>query len=167
MIETAINKLLMASSEKRMECFLFQCAEVHSRGRDFWPVFNYIWNVCDNTWEHRNAVTKLLRKHARTHARYDDRAEEKVFYDALPERITVYHGCSKMRQRGLAWTTDRQIAVGFAKGHRRIEVPDPIVLECVVPKNIVLATFAHSRSESEVLLDYLRLPRVLCQIIRV
>ena len=161
MIKNAINKLRMASSGKRLECFLFNCSEVHVEGRDFWPVFTEMWSCCDSTWENRNAVLKLLRKHAKTREACDRREDENAFYNELPERITVYRGCSKMRQRGLAWTTDRGVAEGFAKGHRQIEVPEPVVIKCDVPKSVVLATFAYDRQENEVLLDYLRLPRIL------
>jgi hypothetical protein len=161
MIGNAINKLYMASSEKRLECFLYNCSEVQAEGRDFWPIFTEMWSMCDSTWEYRNAILKLLRKHAKTRATCDRREDEMAFYNELPERITVYRGCSKMRQRGLAWTTERGVAEGFAKGLRQIEVPEPVVLKCVVPKSVVLATFAFDRNESEVLLDYLRLPRIM------
>lgn len=162
MIEQAMDRLYKISSEKRLESFLYEF-EIQESGETFWPVFTEMWTICDATWEHRSDVCTLLRRHADTRATYDRREREQTFFRSLPERLTVYRGCSRMRQRGVSWTTDREVAAGFAKGHRGIRVPDPVIVECSVSKNIVLATFAYEREESEVLLDYRRLPRVLHQ----
>ena len=54
------------------------------------------------------------------------------------------------RRRDLVVTTDVHVAEGFARGHRGIRVPDPVVATGTIAKSAVfLAT--NDRGESEVL----------------
>lgn len=84
---------------------------------------------------------------------------DKTFYDALPELVTVYRGCSFPRIRGLAWTTDRGVAESFAGGHRQIAVPMAVVAHAKVPKEAIY-TVATGRKEAEVVLNWRRLREV-------
>ena len=52
------------------------------------------------------------------------------------------------------------MASKFAKGHRFIRVPDPVIVQAVVPKEAIFTVFTE-RKESEILLDPRRLPRRL------
>jgi hypothetical protein len=70
----------------------------------------------------------------------------------LPDKLRVFRGCSRERVLGVAWTTDRQVAEGFARGHRGIPVPDPVVASGVIDRRQVFMTF-DDRSESEIVLD--------------
>lgn len=76
----------------------------------------------------------------------------RAFFDGLPDPIRVYRGCSRQHVMGIAWTTDRDVAKGFAQGHRGIPVPDAIIAEADIPKSAVFAIFLE-RDESEVLLN--------------
>ena len=75
-----------------------------------------------------------------------------MFFDQLPDQVEVFRGCSRPRVRGVSWTTDRDVAAGFAQGHRSILVPDPVIVSAVIPKGAVFIV-GTDRQESEVILD--------------
>jgi hypothetical protein len=126
----------------------------------FWRAFVGWWSCFDDTWMYRDRLLILLRKHA-TLALVFDRDESRATFDALPDLIRVYRGCSAARVAGLAWTLSQDVAAGFARGHRGIAVPDPVVAEANIPKRAVFALIA-DREENEIVLDpdYLSIIRV-------
>lgn len=69
----------------------------------------------------------------------------------LPERIRIYRGQDAGDGFGLAWTTSRQVAEGFAHGHRGITHDDPYVYEITVPRSEVAFT-CDDRGEAEIVL---------------
>lgn len=73
------------------------------------------------------------------------------FYEALPAELTIHRGQDASAPIGLSWTLDREVATGFARGHRGIRNPSPALLTVTVQKNTVALAFAQ-RSESEVVL---------------
>lgn len=71
---------------------------------------------------------------------------------ALPETFTAYRGQDRAQfTPGLSWTLDRAVAKGFARGHRGMRNPDPVVLRKKLRREDV-AMVIHDRSESEVVL---------------
>lgn len=126
----------------------------------FWSVFLDAWSLCDDTWSHQADLLKLLRRH-REAAPVDRGINEadQRFFASLPDRVVVLRGCSQERVRGLSWTTDYDVAEGFAKGHRGKRVPCPVMAKAVVPKEAIFAVFT-DRSESEIVLDPRRLSRL-------
>ncbi len=114
----------------------------------FWPVFHLGWSSCDDTWDHKDRLLQMIRERgaARPHLGHDD----KVFYDRLPDLIRAYRGCSRSRVNGISWTTDRQVAAAFARGHRGIRVPDPVIAAAIIPKAAVVTVFT-DRKESELI----------------
>ena len=62
--------------------------------------------------------------------------------------------------RGLAWTTSREVATTFARGHRGISVPDAVIATAVVLKGAVF-TVATERAEQEVIVNYRRLRQLV------
>jgi len=114
----------------------------------FWPVFCNLWSACDATWWHQELLIFVLRRYAPAILSDDER---KIF-DALPERVQVYRGCSRERIKGVSWTTERHIAEQFARGHRMIRVPDPVIASAVIAKSDIFIT-NNDRDEHEVLLD--------------
>jgi hypothetical protein len=109
----------------------------------FWPVFAKCWSMCDATWWVRDALLLTLRRQAPGPALTDD---------AIPERVRVFRGCSHERVLGVSWSTARTVAEGFARGHRGIPVPDPVVASGTIDKrDVFFAT--DDRSEREVVLD--------------
>jgi hypothetical protein len=73
-------------------------------------------------------------------------------FEGLPDPIRVFRGTSRARVLGVSWTTDRQLAEGFARGHRRIPVPEAVVATALVPKAAIFGVTVE-RNESEVILD--------------
>jgi hypothetical protein len=114
-----------------------------------WSVFLGAWSSCDVTWTEKESVLRMLADtggDALDHYNNESRA----FFDALPDTVTVHRGCSLERVDGLAWTTDKAVAEGFARGHRGIKVPNAVVATGTIRKDKILAVFV-DRKESEIL----------------
>ncbi|MEO2014668.1 MAG: hypothetical protein ABGZ53_09880, partial [Fuerstiella sp.] len=114
----------------------------------FWPIVNRYWSSCDLTWHAQEELRRLLLAHGRGVDHLDDAATQ--FYESLPDTVTIYRGCNLDRIDGLSWTTDEEVAVGFAKGHRSNRVPFPVVASTTVQKSEIYSV-SDNREESEVL----------------
>jgi hypothetical protein len=119
----------------------------------FWQVFLENWNACDGLWQLRKILLDTLRrrKAQRSPIAFLN-AEDRRFYDGLPDVVTVYRGCGRRRVRGLPWTTDRKIAAYFARGGRFPAPPDPVIA-CATIAKVDLFFVSTDRNESEVILD--------------
>ncbi len=116
-------------------------------------------NLCDAPWRWRPRLAKLLRSATEAIAlRECLSAEALSWFDSLPPIIPIYRGCTAGRERGLSWTTDIEVATGFAVGKRCMN-PVPTVVSAQIPKRHVFACFV-SRNEHEIVPDYRRLRRV-------
>lgn len=119
----------------------------------FWRVYFDVWNSCDDTWWDRKRLLRLLRRNIiEYHFECFLNPDALTFYQSLPEKIIVYRGCSRRRKRGLSWTTDVEVARGFARGHRGISVPHAAVFRARIHKGCLLGVFV-DRKESEVIVD--------------
>jgi len=74
---------------------------------------------------------------------------DRAFYDTLPDYFTVYRGQNDGATVGLSWTLDKGVAEGFARGHRGIWNPSPIVITAEVYKRDVAFACAE-RHEAEI-----------------
>ena len=127
----------------------------------FWPVFLDTWSSCDDTRREECRLLGYLRRHHKfVHFRevLDELAQD--FFDKIPDLATIYRGCSRDRKHGLSWTTDAKVAARYARGHRRIPVPDAAVFEAQVRKSSILAVICE-REESEILVE----PRQLLNLV--
>lgn len=124
---------------------------------EFWKIFQLGWSSIDDSWSWRTDFTRLLDERRSAVPFLEGR--DKDFYDSLPGAIPVYRGCSLERKRGLAWTTDCDIAAEFARGHRQIKVPNAVVVSARIPKAGVYSV-STNRSESEIILNWRRLRNV-------
>jgi hypothetical protein len=77
-------------------------------------------------------------------------AEERAFFDGLPEVVEVFRGASPDRKRGYAWTTDEAVAERFARGHRGIAVPEGTIYRGTIEKARIWTVFTE-RGEAEIL----------------
>jgi hypothetical protein len=143
-IEAITARVRYCNSHDRLGVMLKRLAEAPRE--IFWPVFCDYWSACEETWWLRDPLLHILRMHAPAIM-----PNQKVF-DALPERVQVFRGCSRERIAGLSWTTERHVAERFAHGHRGIPVPDPVVATGTIARPDIFVVIS-DRNESEVLLD--------------
>src|SRR5207244_4452730 len=88
-IEAISSRTMWCEKHQR---FMFMLRWIRWEPREiFWPVFFYIWSSCEATWWHRELLIFVLRVYAP--AILSD-AEQKIF-DALPDRVRVFRGCSR------------------------------------------------------------------------
>jgi hypothetical protein len=153
-----ISRLLyLVSSEKRAH-EMVSLLEHASSADVVLQVFLEHWPNCDDTWSCNNRLLLLLRKatgQLSTPPYYT--AEQRAFFDDLPETVTVHRGCSRARVAGISWTTELSVAMQFARGHRGIRVPQPVIATAQVLKNEIFAVLT-DRSESAVVCSP---PRIL------
>jgi len=75
----------------------------------------------------------------------------RAVYDALPASFTAYRGQDIASSLGLSWTLEQGVAAGFARGHRGLQNPNPVVLRRKFRK-ISVAMILVDRQEHEVVL---------------
>jgi hypothetical protein len=153
------TEVARATREAMSALFVFDRAERHAwlrrllidyerRPEMFWPMFLRLWDdsEADTT---RGYASRLHRVHRRRRAYDFVTAEDKRFYDSLPDPVTVYRGQEQGAPVGISQTTDRAkgewFAQRFACLHGR-----PVLLVAEVHKRDVYAVFT-DREESEVL----------------
>lgn len=138
---------------------LLKCMEDAPGPEHMWRVFNLGWGTCDAV--HPETVAELLallRPNRPFGTAYLER-DDLEFFDSLPEVVTIFRGSSPSRKRGMAWTTNEQVAEGFAHGHRGMRVPNGTIFTAKVGKADILSV-ATDREEFEVLVDPASLARV-------
>jgi hypothetical protein len=144
------------SSKDRLSCVLslieFAAPEI------FWPALMETWPGCDATWDARTRLLQAL--HGMESAVPFFSQGQRAFFDALPAQVKVFRGCSRPRLRGVAWTTDRTVAEGFAKGHRTLRVSESVVVSAIIPKEFIFF-ITNDRNEKEVVLNPRRLRRLM------
>lgn len=140
--------LARESSETRLPAMLDALEGVDAA--TFWTVFQADWPVCDDTWQHRRRLLRVLKQRQPFAPHMIDANRE--LYERLPDEILLHRGCDMSRVKGISWTVDRQVAEGFARGHRMIYNPAPTVISATVYKFDVLMVNA-VREESEILIN--------------
>ena len=124
----------------------------------FWAILLKTWPSCDDTWMLKTRLLRAMKKAGPVMLELLSEHERR-FFEGLPAQVPVFRGCSRPRVRGISWTMERTIAEGFARGHRGIQVPDPVVASALIPKDgIFFAT--DDRSEKEIVLNPRRLRRL-------
>jgi hypothetical protein len=129
----------MVSSELRLP-MLLELVE-HSCSDIFWACMSRTWSGCDDTWPHRARLLAAFQRHLGQRPPID-----------LPKIVRVFRGCSRSRIRNVAWTTDRAVALRFARGHRNIRVLEPVIASAEISREHVFLRI-DDRNESEVLID--------------
>lgn len=122
----------------------------------FWPILMANWSSCDRMAAQKTGLLRIMteaNKYSPSRPYLSEKARE--WFDSLPDPITVYRGCSKWAVRGLSWTTDKEIAEGFSRGHRYIMTLFPVLAQAKIPKSAVF--FAAAGGESEIVLNPRRL----------
>jgi len=126
----------------------------------FWPAFLEAWSFCDATWSYRSEILRAMKDAGSALAFLAP--SQRQFFDTLPTVVRVFRGCSALRVRGIAWSTERSVAEGFARGHRLIRVPEPVVASALIPKEHIYFV-TDERNEKEVVLNPRRLRQVIVE----
>jgi hypothetical protein len=151
-VSAAIAYLSLLSSEKRGAEMLPLVS--NAAPETFLKIFFAVWPNCDRTSAADNASLLRLLAIAKASSPVSAVAylsdANRAFWQTLPTSITVFRGCSRCRVDSLSWTTDKEVAKGFARGHRAIVVGDPVLVTANVKKDDVLAVFT-DRRECEVI----------------
>jgi hypothetical protein len=118
----------------------------------FWQIFISNWSSCGTAWQWQRKLVPIFHRVGQCPP---DRAGRDCL-DGLPDQLTLYRGADRSRIEGaISWTTDKEIARRFARGHRGIRTPDPVIAVAAIAKADIFAA-TNERKESEVLC----LPRV-------
>jgi hypothetical protein len=124
-IEATRRYLTLLSSEKRIRGMTRLIEDASPEV--FWPIFCASWSSCDFTWSWNQRIVDALHRVGPCPPELGrgPAAGENDFYESLPDDMTVYRGAERSRIEGaFSWTTDRTIALGFARGHQAIPVRD-------------------------------------------
>lgn len=138
-----------ANSATRLPLMLELLAHEQSHAL-FWKVLCEVWSSCDCTWHYRRLLLSMMERRAQSRWRHIT-AEMHPAED-WPNLVRVWRGCSRERVRAVSWTLDKEVAAGFARGHRGISVPNPVLASAEIPKTAIFF-LAHERQELEVVLD--------------
>ena len=116
----------------------------------FWPAFIDNWSGCDKGSTNRLLPSVLRRVGPAPASYYQNDWDGGDFFRSLPDEVTVYRGASRERIAGLSWTTSPTVAWRFARGHRGILSPDPVVATGTINEaDILWAT--DRRNEQEII----------------
>jgi hypothetical protein len=131
------------------------------RGRYFIELAEYMngeqfWRILHNEWSGFDAIDHFVMEQLLTSFASDWEAdylgaEDRAFYDSLPQIVTVYRGQNALSPIGLSWTTNFDIAKSFALGHRGYNCPNPIIIKASVAKQNIAGAYT-DREESGILL---------------
>jgi hypothetical protein len=105
------------------------------------------WESCDMVFKYASRLRRILKTAGPLPAMMTP--EENAFYDALPDRVTIYRGCQEANLMGLCWTLDRALANSFTQ-LSRFRVEKPLLATATVPKKKVLAVKL-GRDEKEII----------------
>lgn len=138
-IKSIRDSLFLGNSTERPWIALEWAARLEwTAGELFWEVIREAWPLFDLI------PHKEFEKAFRCFKSFAPR-------EGIPPRVTVYRGQSKNYPLGLSWTTSRAVAESFARGHRGIKPPDPVIYSVEVTKKQI-AFLCDDREESEVVL---------------
>jgi hypothetical protein len=154
------RKLVAQCVEAIDACAIFEESELRLRllielltfapSSVFWPCLFSNFSSCDDTWRYKDRLLTIMKRQVPAATFYSE--EQREFFDGLPDVVHVFRGCSSNRRNGISWTTSAKVAAGFARGHRGIRVPRPVVVEGSVPKTRIIAVLT-DRDEQELILN--------------
>lgn len=118
-------------------------------GAVFWKVLHRHWTGFDAI--NHAAFEHLFNKHRLAWREEFLCKDDAEVYASLPPTVHVFRGQCQRSSLGLSWTTDREIAADFARGHRGLLNSEPVIYEMAVRKQDVAGVYS-DRSEAEVVL---------------
>ena len=142
----------------------FSYCHNHLSDKDYGIYLRNAWTMEENPNQDvnvsRRRAIQLFKKAKKKHLMNE---EEYKYYDALPEKLTVWRGVSPGRERlGLSWTDDRETAEWFRKRFER-DGKKGYLLEAEIGKAEVLAYF-NGRNENEIVVDVFKIKKQIREI---
>ena len=108
-----------------------------------------IWTDLVEHWTGFDSINH--RAYASLLRRIKPERPQEITQDIPHEPLTVYRGQSELLKPGLSWTRRLDVAMSFARGHRGMRNPEPVVYSRIVkPEHIAFVT--DKRGEAEVVL---------------
>jgi hypothetical protein len=115
---------------------------------EFWALLGRVWRDTENARQHPIKWKRLWAEMVEGRRACMSEEDLRIF-DSLPEQIEAWRGTSHKRGvAGLSWTSDREMAVFFARRFCS-ESRVPLLAKGIVEKGDVLAYFG-DRGESEI-----------------
>ncbi|MGJ0427528.1 hypothetical protein [Methylocystis sp.] len=130
--------------------FLNVCSLVDYDPWFVWPYFHHFWSDFDAI-PHREFEKILCTIWGDWSPTFIEDADDRAFYGALPDEVVAYRGQPRGARVGLSWTLDKNIAAGFARGHRGIWYDDPVIITARIKKKNIAGAYVN-RGESELVL---------------
>lgn len=133
-------------------------------GKDYGTYLRNAWTMEENPNQDVNVPRrKAIQLFKRAEKKHLMNEEEYKYYDALPEKLTVWRGVSPGRERlGLSWTDDKKTAEWFMRRFER-EERTGYLLEAEIDKKDILAYF-DGRNENEIVVDVFRIKNRIREI---
>lgn len=110
-----------------------------------------VWIDSENIRENQDFWDEFLHGY-QPYLRFMMHPDEHDALRALPGMVEVYQGCTDDRDDGWSWTTDRDVAVWFARRFARMEDGTPVVRAANIPREDIACYFTR-RNEAEALID--------------
>lgn len=117
--------------------------------REYWRLVARVWVDSENIVEMVGLWDELLRA-PRAGRESTMTRHERDALAALPERVEIFQGHTQRRDDGWSWTTERSVAVWFARRFALLEGARPRLSRAFVARSNVTA-YLLSRGEFEVL----------------
>ena len=124
--------------------------QVEARPDLFWPLFLDWWSDYEGSRPH-GLTSRLRRVHRRQRAYEFMSAENRTYFDSLPEQVHIHRGSTRENFLGISWTAEIAKAQWFAQRWAMFGGPETVVTG-VVSKSDVLTVF-NDRDECEILCD--------------
>lgn len=105
------------------------------------------WSCCDNVSAHLPRLKRALPKKRPLFDMMD--GAEIAAYNALPDVVRIYRGCSERNKAGVSWTLDRDVATRFPF-YERYRSRSPLLITATVRKDQIIAVKL-DRNESEII----------------
>lgn len=144
-VEQADDLLGRCNSYDRMPTLL--TLSTHLEYGDWLGALGKWWSMCDNIGQYRGTLRAVMGTRGPLHRMMT--TEESAAYSALPERITVYRGCSKKNIVGASWPLCETTAARFPF-LMRYRAAQPLLVTASVMRANVLA-LKLDRGESEII----------------
>ncbi len=160
----ALTALLASSSTSLIPDFLFRWHGSEERpgellallrlmapddGALFWQMVAEHW--CSFDLIPHRAYAAVFRRHRAAWSPDAMQGDDRAAFDALPAVVTAFRGQDADAPLGLSWTLRRDVAEGFAMGHRGRRPTTPTVFKASIKKSAV-ALACEERQEAEIVL---------------